>query len=125
MLKQSLSQKLMQKLSPQQIQLIKLLELPAIQLEQRIKKEIEENPVLEEGHPQDAEQQEDIQSETENENENNDFEDEFSLDDYIPDDDDIPAYKLTVNNYSKDDKVPEIPYSEGYSLQEYLTEQLG
>ena len=49
MLKQKLQQKLLQKLSPQQIQMIKLLEIPAIQLEQRIKKELEENPVLEEG----------------------------------------------------------------------------
>jgi len=50
MLKQRLQQKLLQKLSPQQIQMIKLLEIPAIQLEQRIKKELEENPVLEEGN---------------------------------------------------------------------------
>ena len=54
MLKQRLQQKLLQKLSPQQIQLIKLLEVPTIQLEQRIKKEIEENPVLEEGRELDS-----------------------------------------------------------------------
>ena len=50
MLKQRLQQKLLQKLSPQQIQMIKLLEIPAVQMEQRIKKELEENPVLEEGN---------------------------------------------------------------------------
>ncbi len=122
MLKQNLSQKMLQKLSPQQIQLIKLLELPTVQLEQRIKKEIEENPVLEEGHAQ----EEDIKDELKNEPEeaDNEYNDEFTVDDYIPDDDDIPAYKLTTNNYSKDDKVFEIPLSEGYSLQEHLTEQL-
>ncbi len=55
MLNQKLQQKLLQKLSPQQIQMIKLLEVPAMQLEQRIKKELEENPALEEG-PDDDEQ---------------------------------------------------------------------
>ena len=54
MLKQRLQQKLLQKLSPQQIQMIKLLEIPAIQLEQRIKKELEENPVLEEGNDEET-----------------------------------------------------------------------
>ena len=49
MLKQKLQQKLLQKLSPQQIQMIKLLEVPTLQIEQRIKKELEENPALEEG----------------------------------------------------------------------------
>lgn len=121
MLKQNLSQKMLQRLSPQQIQLIKLLELPMIQLEQRIKKEIEENPVLEEGHTQEEETKEEIKDETEDSD--NEYDDEFSIEDYIPDDD-IPNYKLTVNNYSKDDKVFEIPLSEGFSLQEHLTEQL-
>ncbi len=120
MLRQNLTQKQLQRLSPQQIQLIKLLELPAIQLEQRIKKEIEENPVLEEGYAQE-EQKDEIKNEPEHENE---FDDEFSVEDYLPDDDDIPAYKLATNNYSKDDKAVEIPLSEGYSLQEHLIEQL-
>ncbi len=122
MLKQNLSQKLLQRLSPQQIQLIKLLELPTIQLEQRIKKEIEENPVLEEGHLQEEESKDDLKNETEDSD--NEYDDEFSIEDYIPDDDDTPSYKLTVNNYSKDDKVFEIPLSEGFSLQEHLSEQL-
>jgi RNA polymerase sigma-54 factor len=122
MLKQSLNQKLLQKLSPQQIQLIKLLELPALQLEQRIKKEIEENPVLEEGFPQEEYSKEEKEPD-EDPNKENEFDDEFSIDDYI-NDDDIPGYKLSVNNYSKDDKSVEIPYSEGFSLQEHLIEQL-
>lgn len=122
MLKQSLSQRLLQKLSPQQIQLIKLLELPALQLEQRIKKEIEENPVLEEGHPQEEYSKEEEKPD-DDPNKDNEFDEEFSIDDYLTDDD-IPAYKLNVTNYSKDDKVVDIPYSEGFSLQEHLTEQL-
>lgn len=121
MLKQSLNQKMLQRLSPQQIQLIKLLELPALQLEQRVKKEIEENPVLEEGNPDDEYSKEEAtQDKDEPEKE---YDEEFSIDDYI-NDDDIPAYKLNTNNYSKDDKVVDIPYSEGFSLQEHLLEQL-
>ena len=61
MLKQRLQQKLQQKLSPQQIQLIKLLEVPTIQLEQRIKKELEENPILEEGREEDPDYEKDEQ----------------------------------------------------------------
>lgn len=121
MLKQSLNQKMLQKLSPQQIQLIKLLELPALQLEQRIKKEIEENPVLEEGNAQDEYPKDEDDSKDENEDSKDD--DEFSVEDYMSDDD-IPDYKLQVNNYSKDDKIIDMPYSEGFSLQEHLLEQL-
>ncbi len=121
MLKQSLNQKMLQRLSPQQIQLIKLLELPTLQLEQRIKKEIEENPTLEEGNPQD--EYSDDEPENENEEKENEYDDEFSIDDYL-NDDDIPDYKLNISNYSKDDKVVDIPYSEGFTLPEHLNEQL-
>ena len=120
MLKQRLQQKLIQKLSPQQIQLIKLLEVPTIQLEQRIKKEIEENPVLEEGR-EDEETYDDQNQEEEYES--ND--DEFSLEDYLPDDDEMPSYKLSTNNYSSDEKKTEIPYSTGTSFHEHLEQQLG
>jgi len=120
MLKQRLQQKLIQKLSPQQIQLIKLLEVPTIQLEQRIKKEIEENPVLEEGREEEETYDEQDQEE---EFESND--DEFSLEDYLPDDDEMPSYKLSANNYSPDDKKTEIPYSTGTSFHEHLEQQLG
>lgn len=122
MLKQSLQQKLLQKLSPQQIQMIKLLEIPTIQLEQRIKKELEENPVLEEGK-EEEELNENGEEELNEENVNDDV-DEFSLDDYL-NDEDIPSYKLSANNYSKDDKKEDIPFSVGISFQEHLQNQLG
>jgi RNA polymerase sigma-54 factor len=118
MLKQRLQQKLLQKLSPQQIQMIKLLEIPAIQLEQRIKKEIEENPVLEEGADE-----VDIQEDTDAGEESQDY-DEFSLEDYM-DEDDIPSYRLNAQNYSRDDKQEEIPFSGGSSFSEMLSSQLG
>lgn len=120
MLKQRLQQKLLQKLSPQQIQMIKLLEVPTLQIEQRIKKELEENPALEEGT-----EDEDIPSEQDEQYEESDSDgDEFTIDDYI-DDDEIPDYKLQTKNYSKDDdKRSEIPFSVGSSFQEYLESQL-
>lgn len=123
MLKQKLQQKLLQKLSPQQIQMIKLLEVPTIQIEQRIKKELEENPALEEGQEEDEIQGEE-QSEEEFEEPDKDQE-EFTLDDYI-DDDEIPDYRLQTKNYGKDDeKRMEIPFSTGSSFHEHLEAQLG
>lgn len=104
-------QKMMQKLSPQQIQMIKLLELPALQLEQRIKQEIEENPVLDE--------EVEVKKE-EGEEENSDF----SIDDYIQDD--VPAYKSYANNYSKEDSISRPLYiADRLTFHEYLDEQLG
>lgn len=127
MLKQGLQQKLLQKLSPQQIQVIKLLEVPTIQLEQRIKKELEENPALEEGEDFDDEvkdENNDIEGdENEDSEETDTSEDEFSLEDYI-DDDEIPAYKLAVNNYSADDEHKEIPFSVGSTFHENLESQI-
>lgn len=122
MLNQKLKQKLLQKLSPQQIQLIKLLELPALELEQRIKKELEENPVLDEEQGSNSDYEEDKSGNEED----NGFEDEeeFSVDDYL-NDEDLPSYKLKTNNYSKDDKQVHIPYSEGPGLHEYLKDQIG
>ncbi|MEJ5267007.1 MAG: RNA polymerase factor sigma-54 [Bacteroidales bacterium] len=126
MLKPGLQQKLLQKLSPQQIQMIKLLELPTVQLEERIKKELEENPALDEG-PDDSED-ENFQDNLTNEEEDNsadNSEDEFSIEDYLQDEDDeIPAYKLQANNYSKDDEHKEIPYSAAKTFHEFLQEQL-
>ncbi len=119
MLKQRLQHKLLQKLSPQQIQMIKLLEIPAIQMEQRIKKELEENPVLEEGS---EESQFDDQEATKEEQ--GEQQDEFSLEDYMQDDE-IPSYRLNAQNYSSDDKRDEIPFSLGNSFQEQLKSQLG
>ena len=98
-----------QTLSPQQIQMIKLLELPTIMLEQRVKQEIEENIVLEEDdRPSEDEEQEES----------------ISVDDYLREDD-TPGYKSRINNFSKDDKQRPVNISEGRSLQEYLMEQLG
>ncbi len=119
MLKQSLQQKLLQKLSPQQIQMIKLLEIPTLQLEQRIKKELEENPVLEEGNEENYDYEEEV-----NEDNLENDPDEFSLEDYI-NDEDIPSYRLSSSNYSKDDKKEEIPFSGGISFQEHLQNQVG
>jgi len=118
MLKQRLQQKLLQKLSPQQIQMIKLLEIPAIQLEQRIKKELEENPVLEEGN------EEVLGDQEESKEEPGEQQDEFSLEDYMQDDD-IPSYRLNAQNYSADDKREEIPFSLGNTFREQLKSQLG
>ncbi len=120
-LRQRLQQKLLQKLSPQQIQTIKLLELPTLQLEQRIKKELEENPILEEGHDDDYQ---DNGEEELNEDSVDKSEDEFTLEDYL-NDEDVPSYKLVANNYSKDDKHDDIPFSGGTSFHEYLETQLG
>ena len=99
---------LQQKLSPQQIQMIKSLELPAVQLEQRIKQEIEDNIVLEE---------------EERSSEDDEQPQQISVDEYLHDDD-TPSYKSRINNFSKDDKQRPVYLTEGRSLQEYLIEQL-
>lgn len=124
--KQGLIQKLslQQKLSPQQILLMKLLQIPTMALEQRIKQEIEENPALED-LAESEEEFKDPDSEDDFENEfDNEASDEFDLHDYI-DDDEIPAYKLQANNYSPDDDRKEIPFASGNSFQEHLISQLG
>ena len=113
----SLQQRLLQKLSPQQIQVIKLLEIPAIQLEQRIKSELEENPILEMLEENEQEDYDDSDDDSASG-------DEFSLDDYL-NDEDIPSYRLAANNYSKDDKLVDMPYSSGLSFHDSLNEQLG
>jgi RNA polymerase sigma-54 factor len=123
--KQGLIQKLalQQKLSPQQILLMKLLQIPSIALEQRIKQEIEENPALEDGSELSDSEGENSEDEFENDldNENGD---EFDFNDYIGDDD-IPSYKLQSNNYSADDERKEIPYASGKTFQDSLISQLG
>lgn len=122
MLNQRLQQKLLQKLSPQQIQMIKLLEVPTLQIEERIKKELEENPALEEGQ-----EEEEVNTEAEEDqfDEKDKDQEEFTIDDYI-EEDDIPDYRLQAKNYSKDEeKRTEIPFSVGFSFQEHLESQLG
>ena len=119
-----LQQKLLQKLSPQQIQVIKLLEIPTLLLEQRIKKELEENPVLElEQEGQEPEEDNEIRDDAEPDTDVD--KDEFTFDDYYDEEEDIPSYKLNVNNYSKDDVYVDIPFSVGTSFHEFLYEQLG
>ena len=92
MLKQSLQYKLLQKLSPQQIQLMKLLQVPTIALEARIKEELEENPALDEGKEDLEDEFTDDQSE-----EVESAEEEFDISEYLQDDD-IPDYKLSISN---------------------------
>lgn len=133
MLNQRLQQKLIQKLSPQQILLMKLLQIPSMALEQRIKQEIEENPALELEEGQEEPTQEELSFEDEpdfdedgEEEDNYDTkDDEFSIDDYISDDDDYPDCKTSVNNTSADDERYEVPFTSGLSFQEVLIQQLG
>lgn len=122
MQKLSLQQKLLQKLSPQQIQVIKLLELPTLQLEQRIKKELEENPVLEIENDNFESTDEDYSGEDLKSNQDKDNE-EFSVADYL-NEEDYPTYKSSTQNSSKSEKVNEIPFSEGTSFHEYLQDQI-
>lgn len=131
MLKQSLQQKLGLKINPLQIQLIKLLELPTYQLEQRIKEELELNPLLEEGEEK-SEAESDTEFEASGEDDDSQNEegergenDEFSLEDYIADDDDIPDYRLSASNTSKDDENKDFAFSQGSSFRENLISQLG
>jgi len=122
MLKQSLQQRLQQKLSPQQIQLMKLIQLPTQAFEQKLAQEIEENPALESGKDdqdefQDSDQDDYDDTETEN------IETEINIDDYLSDDE-IPNYKLQANNYSADDEDSRIPYSGGITFNQHLINQL-
>ena len=123
MLKQHLQLKLAQKLSPQQIQLMKLIQLPTQAFEQRIRQELEENPALEKG-------KEALESDV-----NDDFEDDLydndsqeidaqdvNIDDYLSDDE-IPDYKTQSNNYAEQEER-EIPYAAGQSFYQSLIDQL-
>lgn len=121
MLSQRLQQRLQQKLSPQQIQVIKLLEVPTVELEERIQEEIEDNPALEEGESEEINDTDDDFPQEENPDGGNN--DDSDLDEYM-DDDDIPDYKLNVSNSSRDDKHEDIPFSIGTTFHEYLMEQL-
>ncbi len=127
MLKQSLQQKLQQKLSPQQIQLMKMLQIPTMELDQRIKEEMEINPALEEGkdeEEQEKEQEELTQEEQDIENEETKENEDIDLSDYM-DDDDTPDYKLSTNNHSADDESRETPIGAGSSFQDLLYAQIG
>ena len=122
------------KLSPQQIQLMKLLQLPIMELEQRIKEELEINPALEESHEhEDYDDNEPTVEDTDN-GENDDYNDEethfdkdeeFDINDYLPEEDlDDYSYKLQANNYSADDDAYEAPIVNEETFQDYLNQQL-
>ena len=113
-MKQYLKLKLSQKLSPQQIQLMKLIQLPTLDFEQKIQREIEENPALEQIQKSNDEKQED----------NDDYSDadELNIDDYI-NYDDTPSYKLNSNNSGRAEEK-NIPFSSGISFTQYLLSQL-
>ena len=129
------------KLSPQQIQLMKLLQLPLIELEQRIKEEIESNPALEDNESSEdnepiadtdeGERYDDSEDNGENDDYNDDEpvvnkEEEFDMTDYIPDDDEYDySYKLQANNRSRDDEDYQAPITHEESFQDYLVQQLG
>jgi RNA polymerase sigma-54 factor len=113
-LKQSLQQRLLQKLSPQQIQLMKMLQLPTVELEKRIKEELEINPALDEGEEQ--------VSEDEFTEEADDKRDDFNFQDYT--NDETPSYKTQSNNFSKGQEDHQKPLSFGDSLSERLLKQI-
>ena len=128
MLKQFLNLKLSQKLSPQQIQLMKLIQLPTQAFEQRLKEEMVENPALESGKEEDDELYE--KDEFDNNDEYDDYEgsenietDEINIDEYLSNDE-TPDYKLQANNYSDDDDDREMPFAAPTSFHQDLINQL-
>lgn len=127
MLKQYLQFKLSQKLSPQQIQLMKLIQLPTQAFEQRLKQEIEENPALETDKEAADEFDETYDEFDNSSDEFNDSEsignDDINVDEYLSDDE-VPDYRTQANNYSTDDEEKDIPYASGISFTQHLTSQL-
>ena len=125
MLKQYLQFKLSQKLSPQQIQIMKLIQLPTQAFEQRLKQELEENPALDTGK-----EENDDEFDNDLDNTQDDFDDnetidagDINVDDYLSDDE-IPDYRTSVNNYSADDEEKSVPYAAGTSFTQHLVNQL-
>jgi len=123
MLKQYLQFKLSQKLSPQQIQLMKLIQLPTQAFEQRLKQELEENPALERGKENATEDFDDTYSDQDFGDNEQINADDINVDEYLSDDE-IPSYRLHANNYSADDESKTIPYAAGTSFTQQLTDQL-
>lgn len=120
-LKQTLQQKLLQKLSPQQIQLMKMLQLPTVALEARIKEEIEANPALEEGREETESDYDDLDDDYGTEL--SESEKEFDFSDYM-DDDDTPEYRYKASNYSSDDEERSVPIGTSTTFHERLLDQL-
>ncbi|MFZ7116226.1 MAG: RNA polymerase factor sigma-54 [Bacteroidota bacterium] len=125
-LRQGLNQKLLQKLSPQQIQLMKLLQIPVANLEQRIKEEMQDNPALEEGADQEEDEYDtdaDDEISNDDDEELSEREEDISIDEYLVDDE-IPDYKTSVNNSSPDDERREMPLSTQGNFQDQVLAQL-
>ncbi len=129
---QGLQQKLLQKLSPQQIQLMKLLQVPTAQLEERIKEEMEENPALEqseEGHEDEFEINDEFSETPEEEFETSGSEDEYEnidISEYVHDgDDEVGDYRLRDENYPELDDNRVIPHKVEASFNELMLQQLG
>lgn len=128
-MRQGLQQRLLQKLSPQQIQLMKLLQIPVANLEQRIKEELQENPALEEGaelSEEDEYKADSDESESSDATDDEDIterEEDISLDEYLSDDE-IPEYKTAAGNTSADDERHEVPVIAQANFQEQLLAQL-
>jgi RNA polymerase sigma-54 factor len=123
MLRQQLKYKLSQKLSPQQIQLMKLIQLPTQAFEQRVKQELEENPALDSGKERDEKYDDDFDNSQDDYEERETIETEINVDEYLSDDD-IPSYRLNANNYSADDEEKSVPYASGTSFGQFLKTQL-
>ena len=124
MLKQHLQFKLSQKLSPQQIQLMKLIQLPTQAFEQRLKQELEENPALEGGKEESDSVEDEFDDQYDNELESENINtDDINIDDYLSDDE-IPDYRTKTSNYSADDDEKSVPYAAGTSFNQYLINQL-
>ncbi len=124
MLKQHLQFKLSQKLSPQQIQLMKLIQLPTQAFEQRLKQELEENPALESGKEESSTLDDDFGDNYEEEMDHETVAtDDINIDEYLSDDE-VPDYRTKANNYSSDDEEKNVPYAAGISFNQYLLNQL-
>ena len=123
MLKQSLNFKLLQKLSPQQIQLMKMIQLPTQAFEERLTQEIEENPALDSGKEESDEFEDILENEFDEDGTEKIETDDINIDDYLSDDE-IPIYKTQANNYSSDDEDKYVPYAAGKTFHQSLQEQL-
>ena len=121
MLNQKLQLKLSQKLSPQQIQLMKLIQLSTLEFEQRLSREIEENPALDTVNDNNEIEKDEFDFEENNEKQES-SDDEIDISDYLTDDD-IPEYNLRTNNYSEENEKA-IPYAAGTSFNQFLKNQL-
>lgn len=123
MLKQNLQLKLGQKLAPQQIQLMKIVQLSTLEFEEELQRELEENPALEKVEENPIEDYENLSNEYENEGTES-IDTDFDVDEYLYDDE--PSYKTASSNYSPDDEEydNENTLTEGHSIYDYLTEQI-